>query len=217
MTFERLRELEPVRAPPTAPESGDAEEEDAFAALGDEPSEKSGLGKAERAVFALAEPGRTVERIVDLARLGEFETCKALLTLSNLNYLRPVQPARRAAAEGYARDWRQRARKGATALAATVALAAVLAGIAWIISERGLAPPAGLQDDTAKRFLARYQLGRLRGALEVYRVERGAFPERLGDLVETGLAEERDLRYPWSEPYHYRRTDTGYVLLPPLE
>ena len=66
--------------------------------------------------------------------------------------------------------------------------------------------------------MARYQLARLRGALEVYRLETGEFPERLEALVDAGLASPRDLRYPWRQTYHYRRRPEGrFVLLPPVE
>jgi hypothetical protein len=75
-----------------------------------------------------------------------------------------------------------------------------------------------VRDNGAQRFLARSQLARLRGALEVYRLEQGAYPERLEALVEAGLASPRDLRYPWSQQYHYRRRPEGrFVLLPPVE
>jgi Domain of unknown function (DUF4388)/Type II secretion system (T2SS), protein G len=215
MTFRRLRplerSLEPVHTVTAslAPEGGSPARE--------RPPEHAGLGAAERKVYGLADRDRTVERIVDLSRLGEFETCKALLTLTNLGYLEAVAPTRGAAAEGLARSWRPRVRRGLAWLGATAAIAALLAAIAYAISERGLAPTAGTRDNTAQRFLARYQVGRLRGALEVYRLERGDYPEGLGELVEAGLAEARDLRYPWRAPYFYRRAGDGYLLLPPLE
>jgi hypothetical protein len=75
-----------------------------------------------------------------------------------------------------------------------------------------------VDDNALQRFVARAQLARLRGALEVYRLEKGGYPERLDELVEAGLASARDLRYPWRAPYHYRRPDQGrYVLLSPVE
>jgi len=186
--------------------------------------EVSGLGPNERRVFALAEAGRPVEKIVDLSRLGEFETCKALLTLVNLQILQPVAAPRLSTAAGvgaYAWSWQERLRRGATRAVVTLALAAVLAGVGWAASERGLRPDArggdDLQDRAARRFLARYQLSRLGGALEVWRLEHGEYPDRLAALVEAGLVDGRDLRYPYPEDYHYRRkAGGGYVLLPPL-
>src|SRR6266540_3104422 len=67
---------------------------------GTEGSPGDALGANERRVLALAEPGRTVEAIVDVARLGEFETYKALLTLVNLGHIEPLAPTRRSPAEG---------------------------------------------------------------------------------------------------------------------
>jgi hypothetical protein len=181
------------------------------------------LGPSERRVLALAQPGRTVERIVDLGRLGEFETCKALLTLVNLGYLEPVAPLRRSAAGGvsaYARGWRERLGRGAARVAATVALAAVLAGVAWVGRERSAAAaraPAVVDGRAARRFLARSALAQLSAALDVYRLEHGEYPARLDALVGAGLVRAADLRGPFGEDYHYRRkAEGGFVLLPPL-
>ncbi|GEJ56194.1 DUF4388 domain-containing protein [Anaeromyxobacter diazotrophicus] len=186
------------------------------------PADES-AGPAERRVHALAEPGRTVEKLVDLSRLGEFETCKALLTLVNMGCLKAVPAPRRSAAAGvgaYARSWRQRLRRGAAGLAATALLSGALAGGAWLAAERHRATVhAGpsLEEGAAQRLLARHQLARLAGALEVWRLERGSYPQRLAELVEADLAAPADLRWPWREEYHYRRTpDGGFVLLPPL-
>jgi hypothetical protein len=222
MTFERLRAL----APEPEEDQGDA---DVAAALeGGQGASAGGefasLGRNERRCYGLAEPGRTVEQIVDLSRLGEFETCKALLGLLNLGYLRTVAPAGRAAGAvgAYAHDWGARLRRGAAQAVATVLLAAALAGLAYAVDRHGLAfghgGGAAVRDNSAQRFLARYQLERLRGALEVYRLERGEYPDALGRLVEAGLASERDLRFPWSQEYHYRRASpAAFVLLPPIE
>jgi hypothetical protein len=240
MTFERLRELEPERASPTHSRTislsrplGEAPGDDvdaAFSALesGDKPAkgDAASIGKNERRAFDVAVPGRTVERIVDLSRLGEFEACKALLNLVNTGYLRAIPPSRRSAAAevgAYARDWQLRLRRGVSRLLATLAIAAALASLAWYVNSRGFAwaDPGGggaIRDNGAQRFIARYQMARLAGALEVYRLERGGYPEDLGALVEAGLAERRDLRYPWTEPYYYRRrAEGGFVLLSPVE
>jgi hypothetical protein len=230
MTFERLKALEPERTGGRKLERSAADEaEFAFDGLADSGAEKKGpefasIGRNERRVHDLATPGRTVEKIVDLSRLGEFEACKALLALVNLGYLKPVAPSRRAAAAvgGYALDWQGRLRRGASRVVATLAIAAALAGIAYWADRHGVvfggSGGAALRDNAAQRFLARYQMERLRGALEVYRLERGEYPEALGALVETGLASPGDLRYPWSQDYHYRRKPGGrFVLLPPVE
>jgi hypothetical protein len=187
-------------------------------------AEVAALAPGDRRVYGLAEPGRPLSTIVDLSRLGEFETCKSLLTLANLGLLEPIAPARRSAAAGvsaYARSWSERLRRGAAGLLATVALASAVAGVAWLASERARVAESqggpGLRDRAAQRFLARYQLSRLAGAIEVWRLEHGEYPERLRALAEAELVRPEDLRYPYDEDYYYRRkAEGGFVLLPPL-
>ncbi len=219
ITFERVRELDLQKSraawssqagSPEAPESGEGD--------------ASALGRNEWRAYELAVPGRAVEKIADLSRLGEFEACKALFNLVNLGVLRPIAPSRRSAAAevgAYARDWQQRLRQGASRLLATAAIALALAALAFAVTERGAAvDPMGVQgfrDNRAEMFLARFQLERIRGALEVYRLERGQYPDALGALIDTGLLAPRDLRYPWTEDYWYRRQGDGYRLLPPVE
>jgi hypothetical protein len=232
MTFERLRELEPERKKPLRDDELDAALGVLDGVGGREELEEDGggsaelaVGRSERRVHGLAIEGRPVAGIVDLSRLGEFETCKALQNLLNLGYLRAAAPVKdRAGAVGaYARNWQNRVKAGAIRVGATLAIAAALAGLAAWVEARG--PGFGdargaevLRDNAAQRFLARYQVSRLHGALEIFRLERGEYPERLGELVEAGLAGERDLRYPWSQEYHYRRRPEGrFVLLPPVE
>jgi hypothetical protein len=231
MTFERIRTPEPEKA---RTGSLDRDVDAAFDALGEGPGRDEApegdqpdlaLGRAERRAFEVALPGRTVERIVDLSRLGEFETCKALQNLLHLGYLRAVAPARsrRGAVGAYARDLRHRTRTWLVRGATTGALAIALAGLAFWVDQRSNAVEDGgstsaLRDNVAPRYLARYQLARLRGALDVFRVEKGQYPERLEELVETGLVSGRDLRHPWRQPYHYRRRPDGtFVLLSPVE
>jgi hypothetical protein len=231
MTFVRVKALEPERRERAAARGRKADDVDAafdgFDAGEPEPrrGEFASLGANERRVYALAEPERTVEKIVDLSRLGEFETCKALANLVNLGVLEANAPASRAAAAvgAYAQDWHARVKAGVARVLATIAIAAALAGIAYWVDEKGLAwgePHGGatLRDNSAQRFLARYQLERLRGALEVYRLERGEYPDRLGALVDAELVSSRDLRYPFGAEYYYRRPPGERpILLPPVE
>jgi hypothetical protein len=241
MTFERLRDLDAGRAAKAAartrtgerpPDGLDIQEVDAaFDQLeaGEPPGElepAGGLGRHELRAYQLAVPGRTVEQIVDLSRLGEFETCKALLNLVNMGVLRPVAPSRRGPKVGLSgdvRDLAQRLEQGAARVLATVAIAAALAGLAWYVNQRGLAwedPHRGrtFRDNGAQRFLARYSIARISGALEVYHLERGEYPPDLGSLVEAGLVSTRDLSYPWSQGYYYRRKPDGsFALFSPVE
>ena len=207
-TFERLGPA-PDALPP--PASGDDEDE-------------GGLGPRERRVYALIEPGRAVEEICDLARLGEFDGSKALSNLTNLGLVKVIPAPRRskaaaAAAGAYARGWKENALRGLAGAAATVAIAAALAGLVKLgVARMAQDVGADIRDHAAERYLARSQRLRLSEALEIYRLERGEYPPALPALVEAGLATRADLRWPWREDYHYRRkAEGGYVLLPPFE
>jgi hypothetical protein len=202
-TLQRKRALEPERTP-------GPEEDDEL------------LGPNERRVYLLAVPDRTVEKIVDLSRLGEFETCKALANLVSRGYLALVAPARRASAGGgYAQDWPGRLRAGAARALVTVVVAAALGALLLWLDGRALAARGSgvaVRDDAPRRYLSRHHEDRLRGALEVYRAERGEYPAALSGLVEAGLLRPADLSGPWREPYFYRRDRDGrFVLLPPVE
>ena len=61
------------------------------------------------------------------------------------------------------------------------------------------------------------QLLRLESALELYKLEHGEYPRELRQLADGMLIAREDLHYPFREPYHYRRTQQGFVLLPPLD
>jgi hypothetical protein len=202
VAFERL--VPPEELP--APSPADAEE--------------GGLGPRERRVYALVEPGRTVAAIADLARLGEFDASKALVTLLDRGLVAACPAERRRRSAG-ATDGAEGSTGALRALlgavAATVAIALAIAGLALLATARREALGA-VRDPAPERFVARSQLSRLSAALEVYRAERGEYPQSLDALVEASLATRADLRWPWGEDYHYRRdADGGYVLLPPFE
>ena len=231
MTFERLRAPEPERAR-TGPLDRDV----------DGPSTRSGRGRAatldgERPGRPGAGAGRAAGLRAGAAR-PDRRADRRPLAAGRVRDLQgaaePGQPRATCA------RWRRRGR-GAARSAPTPATCGTAPGPGWCAAR----PPGpsrsrwpgwrsgwtsaavavgdggggvALRDNVAPRFLARYQLARLRGALEVYRVEKGQYPERLEELVEVGLVSPRDLRHPWSQPYHYRRRpDGGFVLLSPVE
>jgi hypothetical protein len=188
--------------------------------------ELAALGVNEQHIHSLATAGATVEQIVDRSRLGEFEACRALLNLVNHGVLKPILPARRTAAQevgAYAWQWQRRIREGASRAVLTVLLAVALAALGYHVTERGLAwvdPSGGRagRGNAVERFLSRAQMARLGGALEIYRLERGEYPERLEALADFGLVSSGDLQRPWTRKYYYRKKlEGGYVLLPPIE
>ena len=209
-TFETLKEL------PGAAEA-DAEGD------GESGGEDGEPGPRHKLVYRLAGEGRTVEQVADASRMGEFEAVKALNELVEWGYLKTIPPPRGAGA--LAEGLRKGRRKTIYWAGAFVRLALSLAFFgATLLVVRALAPKLGaaraekaVEQGALQRVIARAQLVRLESALELYRTEHGEYPAALHVLVENELLGESDLRYPWKEPYYYRRTAQGFVLLPPLD
>lgn len=218
MTFERLKEAPAEQAGGDDDFNLDA----AFGEAGDEPK-KGELGRTERRVLGLWEPGRTVARFIDLSRLGEFETCKALATLCSEGYLSAIAPSRKADDEeltGTTKSLGERLREGAGSAVVTMLLVAVLVfvfGQSGLVTQRLSRGEVPVVEPAAQRLVARGQLERIKAALDVYKLEHGELPEALEVLASEKLLAPGDLQFPWGERYYYRRTAAhAYVLLPPL-
>jgi hypothetical protein len=229
MTFRRLKDLGPAEA---APGVAAADDDDPFASVdaafsameaGEAPPDDDDgpIGPYERRVLPLVAEGVTVQQIVDVSRIGEFETCKALLNLVQQGYLEAVAPAKsaRPMAGTGERDLLGALRRGVAHLAVG---AAVLVGVALLSylalgatgSGAGVFVPRGGQD-----VIARQAQARLESALAVYRLDEGELPGSLDTLVEAGLLGRRDLVYPYGRAWYYRVAEDearGYVLLPPV-
>jgi hypothetical protein len=216
-TSERAQELDVRDLPPM---------EGAFALDGGGEDAEGKPAARHKLIYRLAEPGRTTRAIVDLSRMGEFEGLKAMQALVDWGYLRIVPPARgtAAAVKGLA--------AGGRALAASGALIRLAISVVFFVGTlfvvRAVAPAFGSprgdahgRSGAAARLLGRDQILRLESALELYKIEHGEYPKELRLLVDGQLVADGDLRYPFAEPYYYRRTGQGaqqaFVLLPPLD
>ncbi|HEX8824284.1 MAG TPA: DUF4388 domain-containing protein [Archangium sp.] len=222
MTFEKLKEL-PAKV--AQDDDFDASFDDAFSEAKEEKKDENkgefkSIGSAERRVYGLIAAGRDVRKLVDLSGLGEFETCKALVNLLNLDYIRAIQPTGRAASVGGASLL---VRVGGMVARGVVTMM-VLAALGFVGSrlkpdtwDLGDESASSYADPATQRLVGRAQQARIQAALEVFRLEKGALPERLEALVEVGLLQREDLRYPWRDDYYYRRTsERQFILLPPL-
>lgn len=175
------------------------------------------VGEAERRVHALIAPGRTVQKLIDISGLGEFETCRALSELIGEGYIRIVKPR---PPEAPGQTLRDRARR-AMLDAGRVAISAVLVVLAAALVVRGLAARRApreveLDDRAIERRLEAVQLRILERALEVYRLRNGHYPSSLEGLVADGLLDGRDLAFPYTEAYHYALEGDRYRIRSPL-
>ena len=198
---------------------------DRMKSLDDPPDGDGGGGtpvENHRLVYRLAVEGRTADKVADVSLLGEFEAFKALVELQEWGYLKVLPPERgtRAAVKGLAEGGRRLARSGA--LLRLAFSGAFFAGTLFVVHLMAPALGATRIENPARRgavarLLSHAQLLRLESALELYRLEHGEYPRELRQLVEARVVAEEDLRYPFRESYHYRRTQHGFVLLPPLD
>jgi hypothetical protein len=209
-TFETLKELDVGNLQTTGEILSDGGEE----------GQPSGRHKR---VYKLAIAGKTVQQVADASRLGEFEALKALQELIEWEYLKLIPPPK--GAKALAESLRKGSETTVSWARALVRLALSLAFFgATLLVVRMVAPRLGAArgENAARRgavarLIARDQVARLESALELYRTEHGEYPTALPALVEGQFVNEQDLRYPWKEPYYYRRTPQGFVLLPPLD
>jgi len=219
MTFKRVKKLTAA----AGDESVDDEIDAAFDGMmgGEGDAVPAGMGANEVKVYGLVEEGRTVQQIIDLSRLGEFETCKALLNLLNQGYLKvdalrkPVageKPGRRV------RGW------SLGALVAQVVTTVVILGVVYLLVQSVdfldlIDPQEGrtFHDPAARELIDLSHSRRLQRAIEVYRLEQGHIPTRLDELVQEKLVRESALSFPWRQQRVYVRRDGSYRLLRPLE
>jgi hypothetical protein len=220
MTFEKIKELPPEEL---KKDDFDAALDDAFAEekKAVNKGEFQSVGENERKAYNLIAPGRTVQRIIELSALGEFETAKALCNLINLEYAKGVPPEGKGG-DDFESDSRASAVLGVVGrIAVTMVVVAALLFIGTRIDfgamKLGGSNATTFTDPAAQRFASQQQLSRLAAAIDVFKLEKGSLPMGLNELVESDLLAADDLHFPWREPYFYRRGDDGtYVLLPPL-
>lgn len=186
------------------------------------------IEERERLVYGLIKPGRDVQKLIDLSRLGEFETCKALATLIDAGFVAALQPAVQQPPSAEATVGGISAPRAGSRLPLGVllrvgaTLAVLLAG--FTLYHTGRVSFAFLNSHNAAEYvdlsledeLGRGQIEAIHRALAVYQAEHGAYPEHLQKLVDAGLLPPRGVGFPWEQPYYYARGDRAYTLLRPL-
>jgi hypothetical protein len=184
---------------------------------------EQGLSQREGSVLALVDGERTVQDVVDIGQLGEFETCKVLYGLISLGLIRPraaaALPAGEAAASPAARPsspaagtgaWGVPGREYAIAAAAVVLTLAAFLFNPWGIVAQGFRARESRREAAATADAAR--LRRVRLALDVYYLEKQAYPPDLGKLAESGLLRARELRAADGSAFAYRPVEGAYRL-----
>ena len=184
------------------------------------PKEDVDLGDNERRVYDLLGDGRDVQKLIHISRLGEFETCRAILTLVSQGFVRLLEP--RQSFEPKKERFLDRLGWGGLALRTATYVALGLIGLTMLLGidgrQLGISFGSSLTYRPAptEEHLAGTQLQVVKRALAVYRLAHGAYPSSLDPLVSDRLLHEQDLRFPFQERYFYRLDGNAYVLLRPI-
>ncbi|MBN1961898.1 MAG: DUF4388 domain-containing protein [Deltaproteobacteria bacterium] len=229
VTFERVKELDPlVPATPMGSDELDLDSVfvDGFTEQSLEGSLKN-IGQNERLVFQLISPERDVQKIIDLSRLGEFDTCKALERLIDAGFLAASSSEHTRAPSGEATVGGISAPSSAhlfTAIARVIGVFGLSAGLVvflysvdtkWLDFVRPR-QPWGYKDVSLQTQIDKNQRQKVERALEVYKAMNGNYPKNLNELVKTDLITDQDLHFPWQKIYSYQRVGKQYMLLRPL-
>jgi hypothetical protein len=227
VVFERLVPVPGPPAPVRAGRPARAEIEELMAIVddGSEPPPAAGgkgpgqgLGSRESALLALVDGERTVQDLIDVGQLGEFETCKVLYGLLSLGLIRARAAAARPVAASAPAAPPPAGGAGAGAPVREYAVAAVAALLLlgaflfnpWGIVAQGFRARESRREAAAIADAAR--LRRVRLALEVYALEKQAYPRDLAQLAESGLLRPRELRAADGRGFLYRPGERGYRL-----
>jgi hypothetical protein len=172
------------------------------------------LSRDEAAVYELIDGRRTVQAIIDSARLGDFETCRILYDLLSRNLI--VSEADPAVA---ARPEARRRSPGPVLerIGYLVLLGAVVASLATIErspfsgSPRLLAPPGALEE--INELVCRNRIERIDEAVQIYYLQKGFYPDDLKDLVRGRLVPESTLYDPWGRTFGFISLTDGYRII----
>ena len=172
------------------------------------------LAPEEERVFRRVDGVRTVQAIIDSTGAGEFEVCRTLFDFLNRNLIAAAGRGSAPSVEGAETASAASPVPGyvVSVLVASLALAGLLVQRRSPFAVTGLPPVlhrsyAAVLDDTT-----RSRLARLERAVEAWRASHGAPPVALEDLVRAGLVDRSYLLDPWSRPFHYEASASGYLL-----
>ncbi len=231
MTFKKVKELGGDSADAAA-KGGSDDVDDAFNDMfaEDKPKKKKSkdIGADEEKVFGLVTEIRDVQKLIDLSRLGEFGTCKALFNLLNKGYLKAekVEPRKgisKAAKAGPGGKRHSSSIGRVLIQTGMYTFLILLFFVLYSVIDLDLlsffqeSQTRTFEDPVAREMIDRSQVRRLRFALEIYRMEVGRYPDKLPDLVEAGLLDQGDIRFPWHQERHYEPGEGRFVMLRPFE
>ncbi|HKA14946.1 MAG TPA: DUF4388 domain-containing protein [Myxococcota bacterium] len=167
-------------------------------------------------VLALIDGRLSVRRVIDLARLSTFDGMRILSELRQAGAIRAVAAEEAPPLRRRARAAMPELRALGRAAAALLPLAALAVVAGWAAPAHR-APPADQSiERTALAALREdYAMRAVRNAMEAYRLAHGSWPERLEDLVNTGLIPPETLATLGGCAYYSNNREQGPIFLAP--
>lgn len=161
----------------------------------------------------------TLQRIIDLSRLGLFDATRIIAELMEAGLIVPLEKKRARSVRRHHEGERSLGQRVLTVVAACVPVA-ILCGMLHWIDQAGPSGPERIEafpitrrviDDARVLFEKR----RIRHALEAYRYRTGEWPEALEELAGAGWLDAEAMAAGAPAAYYYRRGEHNVVLLAP--
>lgn len=180
--------------------------EDIFFVLDDESA--SSLSKDEEKILSLIDGVRDIQEIIDLSKLGHFETCK---TLSNFYSNGIIIKVKEKTAAGRARpDVFNEIKEAITPYLKYLNYGVIILILIYLTLYLRLTESLAVNYYAYKEgsgylneYIAKSRISSIRFALETYYYESGSYPKNLNMLFEQKFLFKKELIDPWGSEYNY--------------
>ncbi|MCX7945307.1 MAG: DUF4388 domain-containing protein [Deltaproteobacteria bacterium] len=184
--------------------------------------------EAERRIYTLLIEDHTydVQRLIDISRLGEFETCKALYNLVRTGIIltkKPKNPIPFNALKGGPLSKKRVIVPSVVILNVFLGIIALLLVLLLLSSafsrvrvfmDEG--PNMALRVSIYKHLISDISKERIKNSADVFRYSYGTYPQKSDQLVKAGMLDLRDLSYPFKMRYSYKIVNDEILLENPL-
>ncbi|PID55794.1 hypothetical protein CSB45_14370 [candidate division KSB3 bacterium] len=173
----------------------------------DAPDVPAGLSAAESKIYALLMEERSIQDLIDIGQIGDFDTCQTTYELIRKGLVEPVSGGKHGKNSAVSRRPSVRQSDLLLKIARVAAGIIVLAGA--IVGLRALPQnllPLQVPDfqgiDQLKRFSAQSQLSNLSSLVREYYLAYKKFPESFQEMQQAGvIRSDRALTDPWGDAY----------------
>ncbi|MCP4396990.1 MAG: DUF4388 domain-containing protein [bacterium] len=183
------------------------------------PDTPDGLSDAESKIYTLLTEERSVQDLIDMGQIGEFDTCQITYELIQKGLVERIPGTVK---KGKAPDAARRSSVAATDLLVKIAsvvlgisiLGALVFGLRYIPEDFTLIHRPTIQGTgPIKRLTAQSQISNLTALTHRYFLDYNKFPESFEEMKQAGLIRSaRILTDPWGSPYRLERQGNQLII-----